>query len=112
MAGCQSLTILGGIFEVVGFGMIVWQLARVQRQEFGWPRFLSRWYGRLRAHLRRLLRRPPIVASASASMSLALSTSARGSVRRGMGPEAPDRFAAIEYNLTEIEKELRERIGE
>jgi chromosome segregation ATPase len=38
--------------------------------------------------------------------------SARGSVRRGMGPDSPDRLGAIEFNLTELEQEFRERVNE
>ena len=32
------------------------------------------------------------------------------SIRKGMGPQAFDRFAAIEFNLEQIEKELRESL--
>jgi vacuolar-type H+-ATPase subunit I/STV1 len=97
---------------MIGFLLVVGQLARVQRQEFGWPRFVLRSWGWTKARLRQLLRRPGRVHGVGASMLASIESAARASVRKGMGPQAFDRFAAIEYNLTEIEKELRERIGE
>lgn len=47
--GCTWMVIVGGTLEGFGFGLIVIQLARVQRQEFGWPRFLLRSWGWTRA---------------------------------------------------------------
>jgi hypothetical protein len=43
------MTISGGALELIGFALVVVQLARVQRQEFGWPRFIVRSWGCRRA---------------------------------------------------------------
>jgi hypothetical protein len=63
------MVIVGGVLEGFGFGLFAVQLARVQRQEFGWPRFLLRSWGWTRAQARRLLRRPSQVHAVLASMS-------------------------------------------
>jgi hypothetical protein len=52
MEGCLALTILGGVFEVTGLGLIAWEITRLQRQEFGLPS----WWLKLEGRLRRLLR--------------------------------------------------------
>jgi hypothetical protein len=106
------MTIVGGALEVTGFMFVVAQLVRVQREKFGWPRFLIRGQKWVAWRVRRLLRRPNGVALGGASMSARATLSGRGSVRKEMGPMAGDRFAAIEFNLTEMEHELRERARE
>jgi hypothetical protein len=106
------MTITGGALELFGFALVVFQLARVQRQEFGWPRFVVRSWGWVRATARRLLRRPRIVHAVSVDMAGTSDIAGRLSVRKGMGPQAADRFAAIEFNLEQIESELTERIRE
>ena len=110
--GCTWMVIVGGVLEGIGFGVIVVQLALVQRQEFGWPQFVLRSWGWTRAKVRRLLRRPQHVHLGAASLSATASLSGRASLRRGMGSRAFDRFAAIEFNLEQIEKDLGERIAE
>jgi hypothetical protein len=97
--------------EVIGFGLIVFQLVRVQRQEFGTPQFVvrSREWGKRK--IRRLLRRPQQIHAVSATMTGTADVAGSLSVRKGMGPQASDRFAAIEFNLEQIENELRASIG-
>ena len=106
------MTIVGGALELIGFALVVVQLARVQRQEFGWPHFIVRSWGWSRAKLRWLLRRPGRVHGVAASLLGELSVSGRVSVRKGMGPQTFDRFAAIEFNLQQIDSELTARIRE
>jgi len=106
------MTVVGGALELIGFALVVIQLARVQRQEFGWPRFIVRSWGWTRGTIRRLLRRPRIVHAMAVDMAGTSDVAGRLSIRKGMGPQAFDRFAAIEFNLEQIENELRERIGE
>ena len=101
------MTITGGILELIGFGLIAWQLARVQRQEFGWPRFVLRG----RAVLRRLLGLPPITHGVGASLNMRWGIEAQGTVRKRMGPEVDDRFAALEHNVAAMDKDFSERIA-
>jgi hypothetical protein len=105
--GRPWMTILGGIFEVIGFAVIVWQLVRVQRQEFGTPQFVHR----LRARVRKLLGKPPITVSAGASMLARFNIEGRGTVRKAMGPDVEDRLAALEHNVAAIESDFSERVG-
>jgi hypothetical protein len=106
------MTIVGGGMEMIGFGLIVLQLVRAQRQEFGWPQLILRSRDRIVATVRRLLRRPRLVSIHAVDAAASFDMAGSLSVRKGMGQTAPDRFAAIEFNLLEIEKELRERIKE
>jgi hypothetical protein len=51
--GCVVLIVLGVVFEVIGLGLVAWQLWRVQRREFGMPV----WWTTLRRRVLRLTRR-------------------------------------------------------
>ena len=102
------MTITGGALELIGFALVVVQLARVQRQLFGWPRFIVRSSGWASRAVRRLLRRPRIVHVVSADFAGEVDVAGRLSIRKGMGPRTFDRFAAIEFNLEQIEKDLQE----
>lgn len=48
MPGRLTLNIVGGVLEVGGFGQVAWELTRVQRQEFGTPRFVRALRGWMR----------------------------------------------------------------
>jgi hypothetical protein len=37
--GCAGLTIAGGVLEIAGFALVAYELARIQRREFGEPEF-------------------------------------------------------------------------
>jgi hypothetical protein len=95
--GAQWMTVVGGALELIGFALVVIQLARLQRQEFGWPRFIVRSWRWTRGTIRRLLRRPRIVHAMAVDMAGTSDVAGRLSIRKGMGPRAFDRFAAIEF---------------
>lgn len=105
MGGCLWLTILGGVLEGFGFGLVAWELWRVQHSEFGPPA----WLMRLRAWVRRLLRRPTVVKLGRASVSGGGSMKARMRVRRSPSETLEERVAALEANFGHLEGELDER---
>jgi hypothetical protein len=37
--GCVALIVLGVLFEATGLALVAWQLWRVQRREFGMPKW-------------------------------------------------------------------------
>lgn len=96
--------------QIVGFLVLAGQLARVQRQEFGWPEFMRRSWAWTASRLRRLLRRPVHAQVHSVLPAMTAEAAGRLSVRKGMGPGAADRFSAIEFNLEQIEKEFGQKI--
>ncbi len=106
MVGCGGLTIAGGVLEIAGFALVAYELARIQRREFGEPEFLQR----LRARLRRLLRRSAThTAEASATISGSGTVRAEGIARRGPGETLDERVEALEENLGRLESEIDRR---
>jgi hypothetical protein len=105
------MTIVGGGMEMIGFSLIVYQLVRVQRQEFGWPQFVVRTRAWVMSRARRLLKRPQVVHVGGVDSAETVG-SVRIRKRFPMGQMAPDRFAAVEYNVNELERELDERFQE
>jgi hypothetical protein len=107
VADCLALTICGGAFEVVGFGLVAWELTRVQRQEFGTPRIVQR----VRVLISRVLRRRRVVHDLSAAITARSSASARLRVREVPRPDPTldQRVSALERNLGELEQEVDRR---
>jgi len=104
--GCAGLTIAGGVLEIAGFALVAYELARIQRREFGEPEFLQR----LRARLRRLLRRSAThTAEASVAISGGGTVRAEGIARRGSGETLDERVEALEENLGRLESEIDRR---
>lgn len=104
--GCAGLTIAGGVLEIAGFTLVAYELARIQRREFGEPEFLQR----LRGRLRRLLRRPVThTAEAEAALAGGGTLRAEGIARRGPGETLDDRVEALEENLGRLESEIDRR---
>lgn len=104
--GCAGLVIAGGVFEVAGFALIAYELARVQRREFGEPEFLE-W---LRGWPRRIFpRHRTHTAEASASLSGVGTLRAEGVARRGPGKTLDERVAALEENFRRLEDETGQR---
>jgi len=99
--GCARPTIAGGVFEVAGFALVAYELARIQRREFGEPEFLKR----LRLRLRRLLRRP-VMHTAEAAGAIAVGGSVRATVRQGPGKTLDERVEALEENIRRFETEV------
>lgn len=106
--GCLWLTILGGVFEGLGFGLIAWELTRIQRQEFGTPQFILRVTG----WVRRLIGRPKVVKLSAAMGGGGGAMKARLRVRRPPGETVEERVTALEENLGHLEGELDERTRE
>lgn len=90
--GCAGLTIAGGVLEIAGFALVAYELARIQRREFGEPEFLRR----LRGWLRRLLRRPVThtaeAGAAPISLHLCRHTFASLLIDSGANPKAIQEF--------------------
>jgi hypothetical protein len=102
--GCVGLTIAGGAFEIVGFGLVAYELARIQRREFGEPKFLVRIRTRLRKIFRRSRHQTVKVGAAVATASG--SASVRGRVRRDPGNTFESRVEALERNFQHLEVEF------
>ena len=103
--GCLWLTAVGGVLEVAGFGLVAWELTRIQRQEFGTPQFILR----VRGWLRRLLRRPRVVELSAAMGGGVGSMRANLRVRQVPGETLEERVTALESNFEHLEGELSER---
>jgi uncharacterized coiled-coil protein SlyX len=86
---------------MVGFALVAMEIGRVQRREFGTPRFIER----LRGRLRRLFRRTKTV-EGSAHSVIHTSGSARGVVRTGRGSTLEDHVAALEENFGRLDDEV------
>jgi hypothetical protein len=112
MSAAAALTVIGGLMEVAGFGLIVAQLVRVQRREFGTPESIARAQNWIRHHTARLLgrRKGATVHAAGVSMSARASLSGTASVWRDMSDSAPDRLDAIAANLNELHA-IVDRLG-
>lgn len=93
--------IAGGALQIIGFVLVAIELGRVQRREFGTPRFIER----LRGRLRRLFRRSKTI-EASAHGVILSGGSARGVVRAGRGTTLEDHVAALEENLGRLDDEV------
>lgn len=107
MGGCVVLVILGGVFEIAGFVFVAWEIARIQRDEFGTPQFVTR----LRGWVRRLLRRPPTTHTAEMVGHAGGTSSATGRLTVGVPPHATpeQRITALERNVGELRRELDDR---
>ena len=103
--GCLWLTIVGGVLEGIGFGFIAWELARIQRQEFGAPQFVVR----IKGWVRRLLRRPRVVELSAAMGGGVGSMRANLRVRQVPGETLEERVTALESNFEHLEGEFGER---
>lgn len=104
--GCVGLTIAGGVLEIAGFALVAYELARIQRREFGEPEFLKR----LRLRLRRLLRRSvTVTAEAGGAIAIGGNARAEGVARRGPGDTLDERVEAIEENIGRLEAEMNRR---
>jgi hypothetical protein len=111
MSTAAALTIIGGVLEISGFGLIVAQLVRVQRREFGTPQSIARAQNWIRQTARLLGRRKGgTVHAAGVAMSASASMSGAASVWRNMGDSAPDRLDAIAANLNELHA-IVDRLG-
>jgi hypothetical protein len=108
--GCVVLIVLGVAFEVVGLGLVAWQLWRVQRREFGMPA----WWAQASGRLRRLVGRSEARGSASVSLAAELGVAGRLTtrVRRGPGETMESRLAALEANFASLDQETDARFEE
>lgn len=104
LPSCTALSIIGGVFEVIGFGVVGWELARVQRRELGAPRS----WKRLKAWFRRHFGESRTV-RASAGIASTVDMAARLSIRKGGGNTVELRLSALEENLKRLEEETSER---
>jgi hypothetical protein len=104
--GCVVLIVLGVLFEVVGLGLVAWQLWRVQRREFGMPA----WVLRARARLQRLTgRSKPQFFSIEPAEELGVADELTIRLRREPGVTVDSRLDALETNLGRLEQEMQTR---
>jgi len=99
--GCPGLTIAGAAFEVAGLALLAWQITRIQRAEFGTPRFLQR--------LRNFFRPPlpqTIHAEGIASVSGGGNVTARG--RRTSSASVEERLSSLEQQHADLERKVDE----
>jgi hypothetical protein len=110
--GCLWLTILGGCFEITGLGLVAWEITRIQREEFGTPRWMRRIEKRWRVLWLRLRGR-------SGGMALPLSVS-RGRARATgditvssqqspLEPTLEERVTVLEETTKRMERGAEER---
>lgn len=103
---CTALNIVGGSLEVLGFFVVAWELARVQRREFGAPKA---WM-KLRVWVRRRfgVSEAAEMEGAAAGRGIA---SAELTVRYRIEGSMEDRVEALEKNLERLEKEVTQEHG-
>ncbi len=109
MSAADVLTVTGGVLEIAGFGLVVAQLVRVQRREFGTPQTIKRtrtWLWHQVAQLLPRRRKDATVHAASASLSATASMAGHAMAWHNMDPGRADRVDAIAQNL----EQLHERV--
>jgi hypothetical protein len=100
----NALIIMGAALEIIGLAFVFIELAVIRSQEFGVP---TPWT-RLRAWLRRLLRRPQVI-SVSAADSATLSGSVRAKARPGPASDnADERIARLERYVDYLDRDVDE----
>lgn len=101
-----ALNIVGGSLEVLGFFVVAWELARVQRREFGAPKA----WRKLRAWLNRRFGLSETVEMGGAAAGGG-TVSAEFTARYRIEGSMEDRVEALEKNLERLEKEVRQERG-
>lgn len=97
------LIIAGGAMQMAGFTLVAWELARIQRREFGEPEVLSRWRGRFRRWTGRTR-----TATGSARVTAKGEVRARGKARAAPGETFVERVNALEENFGHLDREVAE----
>lgn len=92
-------------FEVVGLGLVAWELTRVQQRELGTPR----WVRRLQARVRRLLGRPGVAHRVRLGEAVSIEDALGGRVWRGGGETVEQRLTALEADVETLRKQADER---
>jgi len=103
--GCTALNFVGGAFEVAGFAVIAWELARLQRRELGAPESWTRLRGWFRHTFGQARAIEINLGEAAGTSDTALGLSIRKS--GGRTPEL--RLSALEENLKRLEEETSKR---
>lgn len=106
MTGCLPLTIAGGFLEVAGLSLVAWEITRIQREEFGTPRFILRAQAWVRRRLGRSVSHNLGVAD---SIEVADDISVRRRAARHPGMTLEERIDALERDFGFLEDELTER---
>ena len=96
--GCAVLIVLGVLFEVIGLGLVAWQLWRVQQREFGMPA----WWVQVRHRLRRGAGRSGT--SQTVSIGAAGEINTAGEIRPAQGRRGPP--GTVEWRLDTLDAEL------
>lgn len=100
--GCPTLTIAGGTLEVLGFGLIAYDLYRIQCHEYGTPQIIERIKARVRKllHISRhhTLHLGDVVGVSDAA--------GRIKVRTGSGGGIDERLDALEKNFGRLDEEV------
>lgn len=109
MEGCLALTILGGIFEVAGLGLVAWEVTRLQRQEFGPPA----WWLELEGRVRRLLRRGRSQTVHVRGFDAAVTLDSAVQIKVGRGPAVllEDKVRRLEQVTEDLRRELDETVA-
>lgn len=106
MAGCTTLIYIGGGLEIVGFVLLIFQLIRVQRREFGWPPALVAALREVQTVTRTLI---DVARGAPIEKRIGTTTEASGAgnvTSKGYGtvttanPTLEERVAALEKSVT------------
>ncbi|HEY5709352.1 MAG TPA: hypothetical protein VIS51_08145 [Solirubrobacterales bacterium] len=98
---CTALNIVGGSLEVLGFFVVAWELARVQRREFGAPKAWTK----LRVWVRQRFGVSETV-EMGAAIAGGGTVSAELTARYRIEGSMEDRVEALEKNLERLEKEV------
>lgn len=108
MGGCLVLTIIGGVAEIVGFGLAFYEMAVTQRREFPDYRPL---HHRALAWIRRHLpgAKKSKTAHVHASDALATSDAALAfTVKRGPATTMEERIKRLEAEMQDLQRQQRE----
>ena len=104
VSGCLELTILGGVFEVIGLGLVAREVTRLQRQEFGPPA----WWLRLEGRMRRLLRlsRSQTIHVGGIESAAAFGSDVQVKVTRGPAVLLEDKVRRLEQIAEDLQSDL------
>jgi hypothetical protein len=93
------MVMVGAGLQIIGFLVLAGQLARVRRQEFGWPDLMRRSWAWTSLRLRRPLRRPVHAQVHSVLPVMTTEAAGRLRAREGMVPKDGNVWRILRFEI-------------